>query len=199
MEKYKNFVVYGPGRTGSHWVENLLVGLFPTVHYRKDQFCVFSDHWIYHTNNFMDLIDIPREMRDSITLIVCDRANTFDRLISYIVAIKTTEFFYYTAKIIEPFRVDPESFKDLSRSHQLYLDEFNRTILPIYNNVIRIDYDVVASAAVPAQYIADQLGVAHQVRSDYHHGSIKNIRNYKDLILNWEELHQIHQEWPVDQ
>jgi hypothetical protein len=199
MERYKNFVVYGPGRTGSHWVEALIIGLFNTVHYRNKQFCVLADHWIYHTNHHPDLLDIPREMKDSITLIVCDRANKFDRLISYIMAIKTTEFGDYTDKIIEPFHIDPEYFKDQLRSHQMYLDQFNREIVPIYNNVIRIDYDALASAAVPAQYIADQLGVTYQVRSDYHHGSIKNLRNYKDLILNWEELHQIHQEWSVDQ
>lgn len=199
MAQHKNFVVYGPGRTGSHWIESLLIGLFPTVHYRNNQFCVFPDHWIYHTNNFNDLLDIPREMRDSITLIVCDRANVFDRVISYIMAIKTTEFGDYTDKIIEPFCVDPEYFKKLSEDHRLYLAEFNRTVVPCYNSIIRIDYDALASAAVPAQYIADQLGLSYQINLDYHHASIKNTRNYRDIILNWEELYQIYQESPVDQ
>jgi hypothetical protein len=193
VEKYKNFVVYGPGRTGSHWVESLLIGLFNTVHYRSNQFCVLADHWIYHTNNLSDLIDIPREMRDSITLIVCDRANEFDRLISYIIAVKTTEFFKYSDKTITPFRVDPEYFKSLLESHQFTLDEFNRTVVPCYHSIIRIDYDALANAAVPEQYIADQLGINYVTNLDYQHDSIKNIRNYKDLILNWEELHQIYQ------
>lgn len=199
MERYKNFIVYGPGRTGSHWIKSLLIGLFPTVHYRKDQFCVLADHWIYHTNEQIDLLNIPGEMRDSTTLIVCDRANVFDRLISYIMAIKTTEFGDYTDKIIEPFCVDPEYFKKLSDDYQFILDEFNRTVVPCYNSIIRIDYDALASAAVPAQYIADQLGVAYQLRSDYHHASVKNPRNYKELILNWEELHQLYQKLLVDQ
>jgi len=199
VERYKNFVVYGPGRTGSHWIESLLIGLFPTVHYRKDQFCVLADRWIYHTNHHPDLLDIPREMRDSITLIVCDRANKFDRLISYIMAINTTEFGDYTDKIIEPFCVDPDYFNSMAKDYQYWLDEFNRTIVPCYNSIIRIEYDLVASAAVPAQYIAGLLGINYQENPDYHHVSIKNIRNYKELILNWEELHQIYQEWPVDQ
>jgi hypothetical protein len=199
VERCKNFVVYGPGRTGSHWVEALLIGLFNTVHYRNKQFCVLADHWIYHTNNFIDLLDIPREMRDSITVIVCDRANEFDRLISHIMAIETTEFFSYTDKIITPFYIDPNYFKSLLDDHRFTLNEFNRTVVPCYNRIIRIDYDAVVGAAEPEQYIADQLGIDYQVNLDYHHGSIKNTRNYKDFILNWEELHQLYQKWSVDQ
>ena len=146
----------------------------------------------------MDLIDIPREMRDSVTLIVCDRANTFDRLISYIMAIETTEFFSYTDKIITSFYIDPNYFKSLLDDHRFTLNEFNRTVVPCYNRIIRIDYDAVVGAAEPEQYIADQLGISYQVNSDYHHRSIKNPRNYKELILNWEELHQIYQELLVD-
>jgi hypothetical protein len=198
VEKYKNFVVYGPGRTGSHWVEALLIGLFNTAHYRKDNFCVFPDHWIYHTNEINDLIDMPREMKSSITLIVCERANIFDVLISYIMATKTNEFFFYTDKTITPFRVDPGHFKNLFNNYQYTLDEFNRTVVPCYD-IIRIDYDTLSAAAVPEQYVADQLGISYQVNSDYHHRSIKSPRNYKELILNWEELHQLYQEWSVDQ
>jgi hypothetical protein len=160
---------------------------------------VFADRWIYHTNKIDNLHEFHEEMRDSITLIVCDRANKFDTVLSNIIAIKTNEFYNYTDNIIEPFHVDPEYFKDLSRGHRYYLDQFNGEIVPIYNNIIRIEYNSVVGAAVPEQYIADQLGVACQVRPNYHHGSFKNPRKYKDLILNWEELHQIHQEWPVDQ
>lgn len=199
MEKYKNFVIYGAGRTGSHWVEALLIGLFNTAHYRNGNFCVFPDHWIYHTNNIDELIAIPREIRDSVTLIVCDRANAFDREISYIVAKETTEFFEYSDKTITPFRVKPEYFKQSLVDCSFTQNRLNRAVVRKYKRVIRIDYDTLSSALVPEQYIADQLGVDYWVNLDYHHNSIKNPRNYKDLILNWEDLHQLYQEWLVDQ
>ena len=191
MEQYKNFVVYGPGRTGSHWVESLLIGLFDVTHYRHGQCSMLIDRWIYHTNNISDLIDIPREIRDSITLLVCDRSSIFDTAISYIVAKETTEFFLYSDKTIDPFRIDPGYFKELLDNYQFNLDEFNRTVAPIYSSVIRIDYDALSTAKVPEKYIADQLGVNYVTNLDYQHGSIKNPRNYKELILNWEELHQL--------
>lgn len=199
MERYKNFVVYGPGRTGSHWIESLLIGLFGTAHYRNNACCMLDNHWVYHTNYIPDLLEIPRELRDSITLIVCDRSNAFDAIISYAVATKTTEFFSYTDKIVTPFYIESGHVKNLLDSHQFTLTEFTRLIVPLYSSVIRIDYESLSKSEIPEKYLADQLGIDYRVNLEYHHNSIKNIRNYKDVILNWEELHQVYEKWLVDQ
>lgn len=199
MEQYKNFVIYGPGRTGSHWVEALLIGLFNVTHWRNDQFSLLPNRWIYHTNHISDLLEIPREIRESVTLLVCERASMFDKAISYIVAKETNEFFSYTDKIVKPFYVDPAYFKQFLDDHRSMQGEFNRGVVPIYSSIIRIDYDTLSTAAVPEQYIADQLGVDYCVNLDYCHNVIKNPRNYKELILNWEDLHKLYQEWLVDQ
>jgi hypothetical protein len=95
--------------------------------------------------------------------------------------------------------VDPDNFtSSLYGLHDNY-QLVNSEVTPRYNSVIRIDYNSLVAAAVPEKYVADQLGIDYTVNSEYTHQSIKNPRNYKDLILNWEELHQVYQKWLVDQ
>ena len=199
MEQYKNFVIYGPGRTGSHWVESILIGLLAPTSFRYSDCSLLPGGWIYHTNRIDKLLDMPREIRDSVTLVVCNRSNYFDAAVSYVVAKHTDEWFVYTDKPVAPFNVDPDDFINLL--HGLY-DAFqlvDSEVIPRYNRVIRIDYNSLVAAAVPEKYVADQLGIDYTVNSEYTYQSVKNPRNYKDLILNWEDLHQLYQEWLVDQ
>jgi hypothetical protein len=195
----KNFVVYGPGRTGSHWVESILIGLLAPTSFRYSDCSLLPGGWIYHTNRIDKLLAMPREIRDSVTLVVCNRSNYFDAAVSYVVAKHTNEFFVYTDTLVAPFNVDPDDFTNLLHglhtTHQLVDSE----VIPSYNRVIRIDYNSLVAAAIPEKYVADQLGIDYTVNSEYTHKSVKNPRNYKDLILNWEDLHQLYQEWLVDQ
>jgi hypothetical protein len=195
----KNFVVYGPGRTGSHWVESILIGLLAPTSLRYSDCSLLPGGWIYHTNRIDKLLAMPREIRDSVTLVVCNRSNYFDAAVSYVVAKHTNEFFVYTDTLVAPFNVDPDDFTNLLHglhtTHQLVDSE----VIPSYNRVIRIDYNSLVAAAIPEKYVADQLGIDYTVNSEYTHQSVKNPRNYKDLILNWEDLHQLYQEWLVDQ
>jgi hypothetical protein len=195
----KNFVVYGPGRTGSHWVESILIGLLAPTSFRYSDCSLLPGGWIYHTNRIDKLLAMPREIRDSVTLVVCNRSNYFDAAVSYVVAKHTNEFFVYTDTLVAPFNVDPDDFTNLLHglhtTHQLVDSE----VIPSYNRVIRIDYNSLVAAAIPEKYVADQLGIDYTVNSEYTHQSVKNPRNYKDLILNWEDLHQLYQEWLVDQ
>ena len=199
MVQRKNFVVYGSGRTGSHWVESILIGLLAPTSFRYANCSLLPGGWIYHTNNIDELLAMPREIRDSVTLVVCDRSNYFDAAVSYVVAKHTNEFFVYTDTPVAPFNVDPDDFTNLLHglhtTHQLVDSE----VIPSYNRVIRIDYNSLVAAATPEKYVADQLGIEYTVNSEYTHQSVKNPRNYKDLILNWEDLHQLYQEWLVDQ
>lgn len=199
MERYKNFVIYGPGRTGSHWVESILIGLLAPTSFRYANCSLLPGGWIYHTNNIDELLAMPREIRDSVTLIVCNRSSYFDAAVSYVVAKHTNEFFVYTDTPVPQFNVDPDDFTNLLHGLHITYQLVDSEVMPMYNSMIRIDYNSLVAAAVPEKYVADQLGIDYTVNSEYTHQSIKNPRNYKDLILNWEELHQLYQEWLVDQ
>ena len=199
MEQYKNFVIYGPGRTGSHWVESILIGLLAPTAFRYSNCTLLPGSWIYHTNNVDELLKIPREIRDSVTLVVCNRSNYFDAAVSYFVAKHTDEFFVYTDTPVAPFNVDPNDFTNLLHGLHITYQLVDSEVMPMYNSMIRIDYNSLVAAAVPEKYVADQLGIDYTVNSEYTHQSVKNPRNYKDLILNWEDLHQLYQEWLVDQ
>ena len=199
MEQRKNFVIYGTGRTGSHWVESILIGLLAPTSFRYSNCSLLPGGWIYHTNHIDELLAIPREIRDSVTLIICDRSNYFDATISYAVAKHTNEFFTYTDTPVAPFNVDPDDFTKSLCGRQKTHQRVGFAVIPRYNSVIRIEYNSLVAAAVPEKYVADQLGIDYIVNSEYTHQSIKNPRNYKDLILNWEDLHQLYQEWLVDQ
>ena len=198
MEQRKNFVVYGHGRTGSHWVESILIGLLAPTSFRYSNCSLLPGSWIYHTNHIDELLAIPREIRDSVTLVICDRSNYFDAAVSYFVAKHTNEFFVYTDTPVAPFNVDPDDFTNSLCGQHLTYQRVDFAVIPRYNSVIRIEYNSLVAAAVPEKYVADQLGIDYTLNSEYTHQSVKNPRNYKDLILNWKELYQLYQEWLVD-
>ena len=198
MKQYKNFVIYGPARTGSHWVESNLIGLLAPTSFRYSNCSLLPDGWIYHTNHIDELLAVPREIRNSVTLVICDRSNYFDAAVSYFVAKHTNEFFVYTDAPVAPFNVDPDDFTNLLHGLHVTYRLIDSEVIPRYNSVIHIDYNSLVAAAVPEKYVADQLGIDYTINSEYTHQSVKNPRNYKDLILNWQDLHQLYQEWLVD-
>jgi hypothetical protein len=198
-----NFVVYGPGgRCGSHWVETLLRNLFG-VTYTANHFTPLLSGWIYHTNNKPDLSEMPRPIRDSVTLVYCVRKNYFDVAISFLVAENSGEWYFYTSKTIEPFMVDPDRFRKMVKDlYYLQTVEIKEDILPLFPDRVTIDYDNLLSAAIPEKYIADQLGIDYDANKNYDQSGFalrnKNPRNYKDLIVNWDELVDIYKVFSVD-
>jgi hypothetical protein len=196
--------VFGPaGRCGSHWVETLLKNLLG-VWYTIDSFTPLATGWIYHTNSTIELEAMPSKIRDSVILVYCVRKNHFDVAISFLVAENTDEWFAYTNKTIEPFVVDPVKFRALINDlHYKQTIEVPQDILPLFNNLVIIDFDHLISSAIPEKYVADKLGIDYDVdKNHYQSDSIlntKNPRNYKDLILNWDELVDIYQNHLVDQ
>ena len=201
---HKNFIVFGPGgRCGSHWVEATLKNLFGATH-TVDSFTPLTTGWIYHTNGTTGLLEMPSEIRNSATLIYCVRKNYFDVAISFLVAEITDEWFTYTSKTVEPFVVNTVRFQTLINELQYFqTKEIPTNILPLFNNLITIDFDNLISSVIPEKYIADQLGIDYDVDKNYYQldsvSSNKNTRNYKELILNWDELVDIYQNYPIDQ
>ena len=201
---HKNFIVFGPGgRCGSHWVEATLKNLFGATH-TVDSFTPLTTGWIYHTNGTTGLLEMPSEIRNSATLIYCVRKNYFDVAISFLVAEITDEWFTYTSKTVEPFVVNTVRFQTLINELQYFqTKEIPTNILPLFNNLITIDFDNLISSVIPEKYIADQLGIDYDVDKNYYQldsvSSNKNTRNYKELILNWDELVDIYQNYLIDQ
>ena len=192
-----NFVVFGPGgRCGSHWVETLLKNLFD-VTYTVRNFTPLLSGWIYHTNDMPDILSMPSEIKNSVTLVYCVRKNIFDVAISFLVAENTDEWYFYTSKTVEPFVVDTVRFQKLIKDlYYLQTVEIPNNILPLFTDYVTIDYDRLISSAIPEKYIADQLGIDYDANKNYGQpgsaSSAKNTRNYKDLILNWDELVDIY-------
>lgn len=190
-----NFIVFGPGgRCGSHWVCTLIKNIFtPAIQLAEHTF--FATGWIFHTNGLTDLLEMPSELRNSTTLIYCVRHNYFDTVISFLVAEITNEWHLYTSKSVEPFVVDPVRFQTLIDDLQYYHTTIKRNILPLFNNLITIEFDTLINSDIPLKYVADQLGIDHD-RNYQQSNSIlsnKNTRNYKELILNWTELVTIYE------
>ena len=198
-----NFVVFGPsGRCGSHWVETMLRNIF-NVSYSVGPFTPMPTGWIYHTNGKADLLKMPSEIKNSATLVYCVRKNYFDVTISFLVAEITHEWHFYTKKTVEPFVVDTVRFETfINELHYHQTTVIPRDILPLFNNLIVIDFDHMTSASIPEKYIADKLGIDYATNKNYYQpGSApinKNTRNYKDLILNWDELVDIYKIFSVD-
>jgi hypothetical protein len=80
--------------------------------------------------------------------------------------------------------------------------EILNDILPLFTDYVTIDYDRLISSAIPEKYIADQLGIDYDANKNYGQpgsaSSAKNTRNYKDLILNWDELVDIYKVFSAD-
>ena len=192
-----NFIVFGPaGRCGSHWVETLLKNLFGVWH-TIGPFTPLQNGWIYHTNSTTDLLEMPSEIRNSVTLIYCVRKNYFDATISFLVADTIDEWYTYTSKTVEPFIVDTVKFQTLINNlHNIQTKEVPQHIFPLFNNPITIDFDHLISSEIPEKYIADQLGMNYDANKNYCQpdSAISNIntRNYKDFILNYDELVDIY-------
>ena len=192
---HKNFIVFGPGgRCGSHWVETTLKNIVGATH-TIGTFTMLSTGWIYHTNGKDDLLEMPSEIKNSATLVYCVRKNYFEVAISFLVAEITDEWFHYTSKTVEPFVVDTARFKTLLNDiHRYRTKEILEDILPLFTNLVTIDYDRLISSAIPEKYIADQLGIDYDLNYQQSDSvlSNKNTRNYKELILNWDELVDIY-------
>jgi hypothetical protein len=195
---HKNFIVFGPGgRCGSHWVETTLKNLFGVAHtHTIGPFTMLPNGWIFHTNgSTTDLLEMHSAIRNSTTLIYCVRKNYFNSVISFLVAEITDEWNAYTSKTVEPFVVDTVRFQTLINDFQYdQTITIPRDILPLFNNLITIEFEDLISSAIPEKYVADQLGIDYDLNYQQSDSvsSNKNTRNYKELILNWDELVDIY-------
>jgi hypothetical protein len=186
-----NFIIIGPGRTGSHWIEKILVdliGLENTV--PLDNITLTTAGWIMHTHNLIGTIDLPESIQNSCILINSQRKNNFNSIISASVASVTNEYFSYTTTDVEPFNIDLEDFKKRYMDSKNWSRQFDEFVRPYFSHVIDITYEDLAASTNPEGFVADKLGIlyTHKTSGTAQSDSIKNPRDYKSLILNWNEL-----------
>lgn len=189
------YIITTHGRTGSH----ILVEMLSSESMKPEGLCnaisgfdprrgrkllKYKDQYniVIHThdNKFVEHNNIdPQE----VVLIVSNRYNIFDSLMSLCIGQKTKEWQFYTSKKIEPFHVPSDQLLLLKKSYNNYYSGIDRT-LP-YNKIIDIYYEDIIKYGT--SYVAELLGVKDdlsrksQIRN-------KSPYSYKDLIINWEEL-----------
>jgi hypothetical protein len=201
MSELKNFIIYGVGRCGSHWVESIIIDLCGSVSKSlpsgvNNLIHLLPTGWIVHTHD-VDVINCnnPIEVQESTWLISCYRENKFEQAISYFVAQKTNEWFVYSDAEFTPFIVDLIEFEKTLTGLLLSDKALPANNLPLlWPNFVEIKYEDLVNSEIPEKYMAECLGLTYkQTQGWAQHGSKKNPRNYQKLILNWDKLLEIHE------
>ena len=189
MDDVKNIIVFGPGRTGSHWIEKILIDLCGGSGKTIQDITLLPNCWILHTHDIVDLITTQPQLRESCILINSLRRSLFDRAISNIVSIKTKEYFKYSSRSFDPFVVDIGNFETAYRFAEVQAAQFNKFMRYRYAHIVDIYYEDLINSANPEEYVAGMLNMPYtQTSKAEQSNSFKNPRNYKDLILNWDNL-----------
>lgn len=124
-------------------------------------------------------------------LIVSNRKNRFNQMMSYCMTAVTDEYHPYTDRVFEPFNVDLEEFRRDYTSMSLWPQpEDNQWLSMTWKSKIQIDFEDLVAQEDKVQYVADILGLK---KPDYYDYDLtqSSPRKYKDYVLNWEELYNI--------
>jgi hypothetical protein len=190
------YVIYSPGRTGSHIILEMLTGPIGTKGGLADAYAIWLpanrekyQQGIKDQNTVIHLHDL-REIRDldksTVTLILSLRQDLFAQLMSGCVARIVDEWSGkdYSNKIVEPIVFDKAEFIDLVNIQCRQARELN---LSGYKKVVTIYYEDLIDQG--AEFVADKLEL-HYDQSQVGHVYQPSPYRYKDIILNCEELQQ---------
>lgn len=190
------YVIYSPGRTGSHIILEVLAGppelpggLCNTIPYWNElpgNFDV-STHRVIHTHS-LDVIDYLKLAPKNITLILSQRRDIFAQIMSSLVARITNEWSgkEYSNKTVTAKSIPIRQFVSMFNSVKLWPGDITK--YGPFKQIVTIYYeDIVGSNK--AQHIAETLGIEY-VESSVGTVYQKSPYSYKDCILNWEELYQ---------
>ena len=195
MNKLKNAVIFSVGRCGSHWVESIVIDLLGGIGRSHNDIHIMPHGWILHTHDIDHLLRYPQEVREKTMLISCYRENKFDQTISYLVAQKTNEWFVYSDKQIAPFTIDPSEFEAVLVGITSENEDYGQ-LSTLWPNFFEIKYEDLVNSKIPEKHVAKCLGMKYKKTQGWaQRGSKKNLRNYKDLILNWNELLEIYEKY----
>ena len=210
------YIVFGPGRTGSLLLTSIIApddSSAPTesqlvggvingvarVEPTKESFDqVYKDfnNIALHTHFIDSMVNRLEIDPSEWNLIVSDRRNRFNQLMSFYISAVTKEYYPYTDQIIEPFLIDTEKFRSeyvmMKAWPYPYKDHIveNKWMTMPWKSKIRIDFEELVEQKDMVQYVADRLGL---LKPDYYEYELSkaSTRKYKDYVLNWEELYNI--------
>ena len=173
----KHYIVAGGGRTGSHWVKEIVKVLDP-------------QGTVDHTNQIQYLLDLSDTIKQSSVLILCSRRDIFAAAVSYFVARHTDEWFDYTNSEINTFTIDIKEFKDKIHGVKFWNHLFNTTIRPQFNHVVDVWYEDMVTAH-PESYLGNLLDLDGK-SLNFNWDRNKNPRDYSKLVVNYQELREIY-------
>ena len=195
-----NYVIYSPGRTGSHIILEILTGGQQDI---RGGLCHSEPYWhpystgtydaarhlVIHTHDIkvVDQLGLPRA---STVLILSGRRDTFAQVMSSFVAQMSNEWNGkdYTNKPVIPKAVDRAEFITMCDRYQQWPKKI--VLQDEYKKIVSIDYEDITNsnsaqyiaAKIDVEYCADAVGTVHK----------KSSRRYQDYITNWAELKKLH-------
>ena len=190
------YVIYSPGRTGSHIILEMLTGPIGTKGGLADAYAIWlpankekyqqgikDQNTVIHLHNLIEIRDLDKS---TVTLILSLRRDIFAQLMSMCVALLVDEWSGkdYSNKIVEPLVFDKAEFIDLVNTQCRQSRELN---LSGYKKVVTIYYEDLIDQG--AEFVADKLDLNYNNLQVGHVYQPSPYR-YKDIILNWEELQQ---------
>jgi hypothetical protein len=207
------YIVFGVGRTGSLLLTSILapddspmpasqqlvggvINGVARIEPSKELFdntCKDFKNIVIHTHYIDTLVDRLGIDPSEWNLIISNRRNRFNQLMSFELAAVTEEFHPYTDQPITPFTVNTESFqkdyRSLSRWPHPSDDVSQWTAMP-WKSKIQIDFEDLVGQEDMVQFVADKLGLEKPSHYNYELTQ-SSPRKYKDYVLNWEELYNI--------
>jgi hypothetical protein len=207
------YIVFGVGRTGSLLLTSILapddsplpasrqlvsgvINGVARIEPSKELFdntCKDFKNIVIHTHYIDTLVDRLGIDPSEWNLIISNRRNRFNQLMSFELAAVTEEFHPYTDQPITPFTVNPEAFRKDYRSLSRWphpSDDVSQWMTMPWKSKIQIDFEDLVGQEDMVQFVADKLGLEKPDHYDYELTQ-SSPRKYKDYVLNWEELYNI--------
>lgn len=195
------YIIVGHGRTGTHWVQDLISSCFKgsweTVESLEGLLVSETDDVILHTNDSDLVIDrLYAHLYETCRIVYCYRQGTVAIFTSLAVAKVTNEWGYYTAEPVEPFKMDVDEFIDNIKNYYVYhrytITELRRVFPPDRLSVVC--YEDLFRALDRRQYICEKLSLEYipineQVLDEQFRRG-RNPRRYREIITNYSEIEQ---------
>jgi hypothetical protein len=190
------YVIYGIGRTGSHFIQDILAhgnklgGLtnsrsfhYP-IHLNEIKNCNENIVIHSHQKDVFDNINVPHEQ---ITAILSKRHNEFDRIMSYFVAKNSDEWVDYSNNFNKKFEIPLINFyqyiKKINNKEFYNLNYNLKEKIEIYYEDLEINGIL---------HIANKLNISYNEKIHKCIVRPKSPYHYKNHITNWNQLYNFY-------
>lgn len=196
------YIITGHGRTGTHWVEELLVsclqGTWELTETQEGLLTSEKDHVIWHTNESLTVSEglIYRSLIDTVKVIYCYRMGGLAVFASLAVAERTGEWNFYKNDYVEPFEMDVDKLlRDLDH-YYVFHDLCMRDLPALYppDRLSIICYEDLMAAQDRRKFVCDKVGLEYfpeDTLFQFEDETVKrgkNPRKYHEIIKNYAEL-----------